>query len=216
MLADTGTTMADWDPARVRPAGLPEGLAAALGWLLNGASNAAESNPHQAQGLLGSAIALLAAQQPAALMPSARGGLAPWQIRQVTQTILTRIQEVISVSDLAAVTRLSTSQFGRAFKAHFGCSPHAYVLRMRVTRALELMLRTEQPLAQIGLACGFADQAHFSRAFRGCIGITPFAWRRYHAAVACDVARPTIFGGYNQEVETAKSDRNRQSLRPRT
>jgi AraC-like DNA-binding protein len=40
------------------------------------------------------------------------------------------------------------------------------------------MLSTKDPLAQIALGCGLADQSHFSRLFKKHIGQCPQAWRR--------------------------------------
>jgi AraC family transcriptional regulator len=44
--------------------------------------------------------------------------------------------------------------------------------------AQRLMLTTQEPLSQIALACGMADQAHLSKLFRRGVGETPGAWRR--------------------------------------
>jgi AraC family transcriptional regulator len=111
----------------------------------------------------------------------ARGGLAPWQKRRVQDYIEGHLEVPIPVEDLAKRVSLSTSYFCRAFKESFGETPHAYIIRMRVERAQELMLTTPEPLCQIALACGLSDQAHFSRRFRQAIGTTPSAWRRIHA-----------------------------------
>lgn len=45
-----------------------------------------------------------------------------------------------------------------------------------------MMLATEEPLSQVALDCGFADQSHFSRLFRRQEGSSPSAWRRAHDA----------------------------------
>jgi len=50
--------------------------------------------------------------------------------------------------------------------------------------AQELMLSTNDPLSQIALACGFADQSHLSKQFRRRLGQTPSVWRRQHASVS--------------------------------
>jgi transcriptional regulator GlxA family with amidase domain len=48
---------------------------------------------------------------------------------------------------------------------------------MRVARAQNLMVISSDPLSQIALECGFADQSHFSNCFRKVIGERPGAWR---------------------------------------
>jgi AraC-like DNA-binding protein len=47
-----------------------------------------------------------------------------------------------------------------------------------IEKAQRLMLLTDDPLAQIALDCGLADQAHLSRWFRRLIGVSPAAWRK--------------------------------------
>jgi AraC family transcriptional regulator len=106
------------------------------------------------------------------------GGLAPWQIRRVTTHIEAHLDETIRNSELAALVRLSTFYFCRAFRESFADSPHSYIMRRRVARAQGLMLATNLPLAQIAVSCGIADQAHFNRLFRRLVGETPGTWRR--------------------------------------
>jgi len=105
-------------------------------------------------------------------------GLAPWQARRVVDHVLANLELPIRVEDLARVTRLSTSHFSRAFKLSFRMSPHAYVIALRLARARSLMLESDEQMSQIAAACGFADQAHFSRAFRRRVGCAPGIWRR--------------------------------------
>lgn len=108
----------------------------------------------------------------------ARGGLAPWQIRKVSSYIDANLDRAIRNEELAAIARLNTSHFGRAFRNSFGEPPHEHVIRRRVERAQGLMLSTDAPLSAIALDCGLADQAHLSRLFRRVVGESPRAWRR--------------------------------------
>ena len=111
-----------------------------------------------------------------------RGGLAPWQVRSVTTYIDANLGASLSCEALARLTRLSVSYFARAFKCTFGYSPHVFLMRRRMERAQGLMLKTDAPLAQIALDCGFADQAHLSRLFLQFTGERPASWRRARAS----------------------------------
>jgi AraC-like DNA-binding protein len=109
-----------------------------------------------------------------------RGGLAPWQVRRVTEYIEENLSSSIRLQDLAGIARLSHSHFCRAFKGSLGQPAHAYVMSRRVQRAQGLMLSTGESLSQIAALCGMADQAHFCKLFRRLVGETPNAWRRAH------------------------------------
>jgi AraC family transcriptional regulator len=113
--------------------------------------------------------------------PAYRGGLAPWQVRALTTYIDANLDESLSCEVLARLTKLSVSYFARAFKCSFGYSPHVFLLRRRMERAQGLMLKSNAPLAQIAIECGFADQAHMSRLFLQFTGERPAAWRRARA-----------------------------------
>jgi AraC family transcriptional regulator len=84
----------------------------------------------------------------------------------------------VSLKDLAAACGLSVSYFVRAFKASTGDPPHRWMLRHRIERAKAQLGETEARLADIAIACGFADQSHFTRVFKSFVGLSPAAWRR--------------------------------------
>jgi transcriptional regulator GlxA family with amidase domain len=111
----------------------------------------------------------------------AKGGLAAWQLNRVVQHIESQIHEPLNVCDLAAIARLSTRHFTRAFQRSAGLSPRAYIIGRRIVHAKMLMLTTEMPLCEIALACGTCDQAHFSRLFKAACGMPPLQWRRRQA-----------------------------------
>lgn len=107
-----------------------------------------------------------------------RGGLAPWQVRQVTTHIDLQLGSSITTDDLARIARLSPCHFSRAFRESFGDSPHKYVMRRRVERAQGLMLATDLSLGRIAVECGLADQAHLCKLFLKIVGESPGMWRR--------------------------------------
>jgi len=109
------------------------------------------------------------------------GRLAPRQLRRVTEYIIEHLPETVRLRDLAAITGLSLSQFGRAFKASTGVSPHRWQLNSRISRAQDLLLSSSIPLAEIALVTGFVEQSHFSRVFKSVVGLSPAAWQREHA-----------------------------------
>jgi AraC-like DNA-binding protein len=123
-----------------------------------------------------------------------RAVLAPWQAHRVVAHIDANLSQNLRLTDLAAIARLSSSYFSRAFKGSFGKAPHAFIIERRIVRAQQEMLAADDPLSQIAIACGFADQAHLSRAFRRLTGRTPHAWRRARRPRAADTdfGMPTI------------------------
>ena len=111
-------------------------------------------------------------------------GLAPWQTRKVKEFIDASLDSTIRLRDCASKARLSASYFSHAFKATFGTTVCHYIRRRRVERAQRLMLLSSEPLSQIALACGFADQAHYCRVFRDVVGSSPNVWRHRNMNLA--------------------------------
>ena len=106
------------------------------------------------------------------------GGLTGWQLQRVTEYIEAGLAGSIRIQELATLAGLSTSQFGRAFRQSTGQSPHRWHLNARIRRAKALMLETDDPLVDIALVVGFADQSHFANTFARLSGGSPGAWRR--------------------------------------
>lgn len=83
-----------------------------------------------------------------------------------------------SVACLASEAGLSASHFISQFNALFGETPLQCRTRARLERAREMLVSTDEPATQIGLALGFANQGSFSRLFSRHFGVPPRAYRR--------------------------------------
>ncbi len=108
--------------------------------------------------------------------------MPPRQLRRVTEHILNHLAETVRLAELASLVGLSQSQFGRAFKASTGVTPHRWQLNARIAKAEELLLANTMPLSEIALVTGFAEQSHFSRVFKNVVGASPRAWQREHSS----------------------------------
>jgi len=108
----------------------------------------------------------------------ARGGLAPWQERRATELLAAKLDGDISHGEIARECGLSPGHFARAFRTTTGVPPHRWLLARRIDKAKALLRDTREPLADIAIACGFADQSHFTRTFTRVVGLPPGAWRR--------------------------------------
>lgn len=109
--------------------------------------------------------------------PRPCSGLAPWQEHRTKELMRTRLADGVPLVELARACDLSPSTFVRAFKRSTGMPPHQWLLARRVDRAVELMRDHSRSLADIALACGFADQSHFTRAFTAQMGVRPGVYR---------------------------------------
>jgi AraC-like DNA-binding protein len=96
----------------------------------------------------------------------------------------------LDVPALARIAHVSEAHFIRTFKATFGETPHRYLQRRRVERAMFLLRETDRSVSEICLNAGFASLGSFSRTFREIVGESPSSYRRG----ADPDAVPTYFG----------------------
>ncbi len=104
-------------------------------------------------------------------------GLATWRLKRVNEFIEANLDQPINLDDLAAVAEVGLSYFPRVFRQATGSTPYQFVLRRRIEYSMDLLANRELTLAEIALAVGFANQSHFTTAFRKVNGITPSQYR---------------------------------------
>lgn len=108
--------------------------------------------------------------------------------------------EPLDIPALARIAGVSAAHFIRTFRATFGETPHRYLQRRRVERAMFLLQATDRSVTDICLDVGFSSLGTFTRTFHGIVGQPPTAYRRAGAACAAPTcfrmawARPSSFG----------------------
>lgn len=106
------------------------------------------------------------------------GRLRDYYIREATHFVEQNFQNDISVEDMAAACSLNRSYFGKIFREAVGKSPQEFLISYRMNKAAELLKLTKLSIGDISNAVGYANQLHFSRAFKSVYGISPKQWRR--------------------------------------
>lgn len=95
------------------------------------------------------------------------------RVSRVTDYINDNLERRLSLTELAQAAFLSPYHFARQFKQETGFTPHEYVLRRRVTKAVALIRRGSVPLALVAVQCGFCSQAHMTKSVKAMTGLTP-------------------------------------------
>jgi len=107
----------------------------------------------------------------------------------------------LDIAALARIALVSEAHFIRTFRATFGETPHRYLQRRRVERAMFLLRQTDRSVTEICLDVGFASLGTFSRTFKVVVGQSPREYRRAAGppqavpnCFAMSVTRPSSFG----------------------
>ncbi|HEX2121180.1 MAG TPA: AraC family transcriptional regulator [Thermoanaerobaculia bacterium] len=101
----------------------------------------------------------------------------PEWLADAQSLIARRCAEPLSLSAIAREIGVGRGTLATAFRRFRGTSVGESIRAARVAQAKTLLI-TQMPLAEIALACGFHDQAHFTRVFRAATGTTPARYRR--------------------------------------
>jgi len=106
----------------------------------------------------------------------------------------------LDIDALASVAFMSPAHFIRSFKIAFGETPHRYLQRRRVERAMYLLRTTDQSVTEVCMSVGFSSLGTFSRTFTEIVGQTPTSFRgrgEMPAVPTCFArvwTRPSSFG----------------------
>lgn len=87
------------------------------------------------------------------------------------------IETPMSPSAISDQLGISTRQLERLFTRYLNSTPKHYFMEMRLNRAQNLLVQTEQSVTEVAMACGFQSTSHFSKVFRGHFGRSPLTHR---------------------------------------
>lgn len=104
------------------------------------------------------------------------------RIFEATQAIQSDLARPLAVGDLAQEVGMSSSAFFEHFKAVTGTSPLQYQKDLRLMRAREALLTTNEKVSEIAFGVGYESSAQFSREYARKFGVPPKQDRSLHAA----------------------------------
>lgn len=113
-------------------------------------------------------------------------------ITPALQYIDNNYMNLITISDLADICKLSQSHFRRSFQKIVGRAPIDYINGVRVKKSCALLISTEESMAYISESVGFGSISSFNRCFSKIMGVAPREWRRQDMENKRKVARETI------------------------
>ncbi|HZY74972.1 MAG TPA: helix-turn-helix transcriptional regulator [Jatrophihabitantaceae bacterium] len=97
--------------------------------------------------------------------------------------------EPLDVPTLARIAHVSPAHFSRLFRDTFGETPHRYLQRRRVERAMFLLRETPRSVTDVCMLVGFTSLGTFSRTFRQIVGQSPSEYREHSVSAPA----PTCF-----------------------
>jgi AraC family transcriptional regulator len=101
----------------------------------------------------------------------------PAWLSRIVERLAVEYAERLTLDELSREAGVHPVHLSRVFRKCVGEGIGEYVHRLRVRAACEQILEPEISIAEVSLALGFADQSHFTRAFRRVTGMTPAAFR---------------------------------------
>ena len=124
------------------------------------------------------AVALVSGYAVHRFVQTHRGGLGSARLRRIKEFVDAKIEDDLTLCEMAQAVELSPAHFSRMFRKSTGESPHQFLLRQRVERAKEMLRSADERVIDVAVACGFKSQQHFAQAFRHVCGVSPTEYRQ--------------------------------------
>jgi AraC family transcriptional regulator len=120
-----------------------------------------------------------------------RGGLGSGRLRRIKEFVDAKMEDDLTLCEMAQSVDLSTAHFARMFRKSTGETPHQFLLRQRVDRAKKMLRCADARVMDVAVACGFKTQQHFAQVFRYVCGASPTEYRQELLGHEATCARET-------------------------
>jgi transcriptional regulator GlxA family with amidase domain len=115
---------------------------------------------------------------------AANSASAPFYVRRIANHLVARAAEPITLSELSNLSGMSARAIQARFRAHYGCTPMAFLRVRRLELARQMLDAQENPVMEVALSCGFSHVGRFSAAYRKQFGESPSQTRSRRARQA--------------------------------
>lgn len=112
-------------------------------------------------------------------VPSAKFKISNTQFRQMIDFIDNNYMEPLTISETADIFGLNTSYCCQLFQKYFNCNFSAYIISLKMKKALELLADSDMKICDIASFLHY-DYTHFCKAFKKHFGVTPYQYRKNH------------------------------------
>src|SRR5262249_7936490 len=123
-----------------------------------------------------------------------RGGLGAGRLRRIKELVHAKMEDDLSLAEMAQSVGLSTAHFARMFRRSTGETPHQFVTRQRLERAKTMLPAPDTRVLDVAVACGFKTQQHFAQVFRDFCRVSPTEYRQDFLSSEVTYAAEISFG----------------------
>jgi AraC-like DNA-binding protein len=100
-----------------------------------------------------------------------------FRVRKSIRLIQEGLGANIQLDDVARESGLSRPHFYKLFRSQTGVTPNLYLNTLLMERSIDVLVKTEKPVADIGFDLGFSSQSAFTRFFASNVGMAPTDYR---------------------------------------
>jgi len=104
-------------------------------------------------------------------------GLSNYKLNVVINYIQENLSKKLTQAELSRLVYMSPHYFASLFKQSMGMTPYQYVMKCRIEKAKQLLLKQNLTIVEVGADVGFENQSHFTRVFRQHTNTTPKVFR---------------------------------------
>ncbi|PRX55131.1 helix-turn-helix domain-containing protein [Flagellimonas meridianipacifica] len=111
------------------------------------------------------------------ITPLPKRDVLPW-VKNVGEIVQEELHKFHSLDELSNKVYVHPVYLSRAFKLYSGYTLKEFQMKVKIERAIHLLLNTPKNVSSISFELGFYDDSHFIRAFKSIYGISPAKFKR--------------------------------------